>query len=174
MASCSNDDDISPMRLSTFFYLHMLKEDDRVDFVKARSKEIDDHEKRGHWVAVAHLFIPSGTKTIQSMWAFRRKIMPGGTLSKYKARLCAHGGMQQWGVNHWETYAPVVNWISIRFLLVLAELVGLESNAIDFMLAFPQADRDIPVYMELPRGMEIPGAACEKQYILLLNRICMV
>ena len=70
--------------------------------------------------------------------------------------------MQQWGVNYWETYAPVVNWISIRFLLVLGEIVGLESQTIDFVLAFPQADLDVPVHMELPLGMEIPGAAYEK------------
>ena len=65
--------------------------------------------------------------------------------------------MQQWGVNYWETYAPVVNWISVRFLLILSELAGLESRTIDFVLAFPQADLDVPVYMELPIGMEVPG-----------------
>ena len=91
-------------------------------------------------------------------------------MNKHKARLCAHGGMQQWGINYWETYAPVVNWISIRFLLVLGEIVGLESQAIDFVLAFPQADLDVPVYMELPLGMEIPGAAYEKQHVLLLKK----
>ncbi len=32
-------------------------------------------------------------------------------------RLCAHGGMQTWGQNYWETYAPVVNWASIQILL---------------------------------------------------------
>ena len=63
--------------------------------------------------------------------------------------------MQQWGVNYWETYAPVVNWISIRFLLILSEIAGLESQAIDFVLAFPQANLDVPVYMELPVGMKV-------------------
>ena len=61
--------------------------------------------------------------------------------------------MQQWGVNYWETYAPLVNWISMRFLLILSELAGLESRIIDFVLAFPQADLDVPVYMEFPIGM---------------------
>ena len=55
-----------------------------------------------------------------------------------------------------------MNWISIRFLLVLAEVVRLESNAIEFALAFPQADLDVPLYMELPLGIEIPGAAYKK------------
>ena len=95
---------------------------------------------------------------------------PCGLLNKHKARLCAHGGMQQWGINYWETYAPVVNWISIRFLLVLSEIVGLESKALDFVLAFPQADLDVPVYMELPAGMEVKGDRHEKQHVLLLKK----
>ena len=96
-------------------------------------------------------------KTIQAIWSFKRKRLPSGIIDKYKARLCAHGGMQQWGVNYWETYAPVVNWISVRFLLILSEIAGLESQAIDFVLAFPQADLDVPIYMEIPMKMQIPG-----------------
>lgn len=61
-----------------------------------------------------------------SMWAFRRKHTGFGEVTKHKARLCAHGGQQQWGVNYWETYAPVVDWMAIRLLLVLAEIHGLE------------------------------------------------
>ena len=65
--------------------------------------------------------------------------MPDGTLSKHKARLCAHGDMQQWGINYWETYALVHNWSSVWFLLIIAQLSGLETKALDFVLAFPQA-----------------------------------
>lgn len=114
--------------------------------------------------------LPQGTKTIQSILTFKRQRLPDGTLCIHKARLCAHGGMQQWGVNYWETHAPVVNLASIRFHLVLAEMVGLESNAIHFVLAFPQADIDILVYVELPLGIEIPGSAYKKQHILLLRK----
>ena len=64
----------------------------------------------------------------------------------------------------------MVNWISIRFLLVLSEIVGLESKALDFVLAFPQADLDVPVYMELPAGMEIKGAKYKGQHVLLLKK----
>ena len=61
------------------------------------------------------------------------------------------------GANYWKTYAPMVNWISGRFLLILSEIAGLESQVIDFVLAFPQADLDVPIYMEIPLGMQIPG-----------------
>ena len=102
-----------------------------------------------------------------AIWSFKRKRFPDGRLNKHKARLCAHGGMQTWGVNYWETYAPTVNWISVRFLMTVAEILKLDTRAIDFVLAFPQADLDVPVYMELPAGMEIIGHSNDSSRYLL-------
>ena len=153
-----------------YTFREMLKQEDKKDFVEAMVKEIEDHEKRNHWEVVKRSSVPGGMKTIQSIWAFKRKRFPSGIIQKHKARICAHGGMQQWGVNYWETYAPVVNWISIRFLLVLSEIVGLETKAIDFVLAFPQADLDVPVYMEIPMGMQVPGSNYDREHVLLLKK----
>ena len=76
--------------------------------------------------------------------------------------------MQTWGENYWEAYAPVVNWLSIRTLLILSILNDLETRSIDFVLAFPQAELDIEVYMELPYGFEGPDKS--QRYILKLNK----
>ncbi|KAL7504929.1 hypothetical protein ACHAXN_005720 [Cyclotella atomus] len=76
------------------------------------SKEVQDHEEREHWALILRPTIPAGVKTIQAIWSFKRKRFPDGTLNKHKARLCAHGGMQQWGKNYWETYSPVVNMLN--------------------------------------------------------------
>src|SRR6056300_1305894 len=111
------------------------------------------------------------TKSILAIWSFKRKRFPDGRLNKHKARLCAHGGMQQWGVNYLETFAPTVNWISVRFLLAVAEIMQLETQAIDFVLAFPQADLDLPVYMELPAGMELPGQSSSGHLLLLKKNL---
>ena len=125
----------------------MLKLKDIKDFVVAMVKEIDDHESRGHWELVEHTKIPKGAKTILSVWAFKRKRLPDGTILKHKARLNAHGGMQRWGIDYYETYAPVVNWISVRILLALSIIHKLESKSIDFVLAFPQADLERERYL---------------------------
>jgi hypothetical protein len=58
--------------------------------------------------------------------------------------------MQKWGDNYWETYSPVVNMLSLRLLLSIAKIYNLDSKAIDFVLAFPQAKLtcgylDVPV-----------------------------
>ena len=88
-------------------------------------------------------------KTIQAIWSFKCKRYPDGTLNKHKAQLCVHGGMQQWGVSYWEAYSPVVNMLIVRLLLALCNIHGLESKSIDFILAFPQADLDVDIWMEL-------------------------
>ena len=48
--------------------------------------------------------------------------------------------MQQWGDSYWETYSPVVNMLSVRLILAIAKLHNLDSTAIYFVFAFPQAD----------------------------------
>ena len=114
----------------------MLKQPDAAEFIKVMLKETDDHESRGHWEVIPRRDKPSQAKTILAIWAFKRKRFPDGRINKWKARLCAHGGMQTHGVNYWDTYAPTVNWISIRFLLVIAQILELDTKAIDFVLAF--------------------------------------
>ncbi len=110
-------------------------------------------------------------KTILSIWSFKRKRYPSGLINKWKARLCAHGGMQQWGVNYWETYAPVVNWISVRTLLAIAVMNDLPTTAIDFVLAFPQAtlSPEEKIFMEIPYGMTLPHGD-RKGYVLRLKK----
>ena len=68
-----------------------------------------------------------------------------GKATKYKARICAHGGMQEKGINYWEKYAPVLQWMSIRIMLTLAGIENLHKKSIDFVLAYPQANLDMDI-----------------------------
>jgi len=154
----------------TFSYNQALKQEDFCEFIKAMTVEVSDHESRDHWTLTKRCDMPEDTKTIMSIWSFKRKRYPNGTLNKHKACLCAHGGMQTWGQNYWETYAPVVNWASVRLILAIAKIHGLSSKRIDFALAFPQADLEIPVYMELPIGFDAPEGEYRKSYVLRLNK----
>jgi len=89
--------DISSNEVFTFH--KAMKEADKMDFVEAMEKEVLAHESRNHWTVVNRSSLPSGAKPIKAIWSFKRKRRPDGTLLKHKARLCAHGGMQQWGDN---------------------------------------------------------------------------
>jgi len=121
-----------------FTYKEAMNQEDKHLFVDAMQKEVADHESRDHWTIVPCSTVPKTAKPIQAIWSFKRKRRPDGTLVKHKARLCAHGGMQQWGTNYWETYSPVVNMVTVRLILLLARIYKLDSKAIAFVLEFPQ------------------------------------
>ena len=144
----------------------MLKQDNKEMFHKAMEDEINKHTISKNWKLVETKDVPQNTKIIQSIWTFKRKRFPDGRVQKHCARLCAHGGQQQWGINYWENYAPVVNWMSIRTLLVISLKQNLHTRCIDFVLAFPQAPLDEEVYMYQP-----PGCSKDKdgkKYVLKL------
>ena len=63
--------------------------------------------------------------------------------------------MQGKGINYWETYAPIVQWMSVRIILTLAAIENLHTKLIDFVLAYPQADLEVDIYMELPQGFNV-------------------
>ena len=155
----------------SYTFKDMLQQDDRNQFVEAMTKDIGYHTKRKHWEIVPRSQMPRGIKPIMAIWSFKRKQYPDGTLNKHKARLCAHGGQQQWGINYWETYTPVVNWVNVRFLLIISQLTELETQALDFVLASPQAKLDVPVYMNIPPGIEIENRSKDEYLISLKSSL---
>ena len=149
----------------------ILKQKDAADLIHSTIKEADDHEKRNHWEVLHRWDKPCVVKTILSIWDFRRKQSPNGRIIKQKARLCAHGGMQQYGVNDWETYYPAVNWISVQFLMIFAQIIKLGTKAIGLVLVFTQSDLDVHFYMEMPPGMDLAGHGKDSlKYLLKLKK----
>ena len=136
-------------------------------------REIATHEKRKHWKIVPIKEVPENIKILDLVWAMRIKRQIGtGEISKYKARLNAHGGQQEIVINYWETYAPVVMWTTVRLIITLGTIQGWPSQQLDFVLAYPQAEVDGDIYMKLPKGFEIPNNPDkEKNCLKLLKNI---
>ena len=156
-----------------FTYHQAMKQEDAPLFIAAMEKEVLDHESREHWIIVHRDSLPAKARPIKAIWSFKRKRKPDGSLLKHKARLCAHGGMQQWGDSYWETYSPVVNMLSVRLILAIAKIHKLDSKAIDFVLAFPQAELEEDIWMDLPIGFRVADqtdAESDKHYVLKLQR----
>eukprot|EP00957_Ditylum_brightwellii_P202242 15329282-Ditylum_brightwellii.AAC.2 len=76
-----------------------------------------------------------------------------GSLAKYKARLCCHCGQQQWGVNFYETYAPVVGQATVSTMMIMSNPHNLHIRSIDFVLAYLQAEVKSIIYLHLPAGI---------------------
>ena len=85
-----------------------LREPDADKFIEAMEKELEEHITRKHWEVIHVSELPRGHKPILMVWSMKRKRDPSGEIIKWKARLCAHGGMQTHGVNYWDTYSPVL------------------------------------------------------------------
>ena len=83
----------------------VLLQQDKSYFIMEMIKYVEAHEARSHWKLMKNSEVNNmkinkygNIKTILSIWSFKRKMFPDGRLTKQKYRLCAHGGMQQWGV----------------------------------------------------------------------------
>ena len=70
------------------------------------------------------------------------------------------------GKHYNETYAPALQWATIRLALVLAKLNNWHTWQADFVLAYPQAEIPRPTYMELPRGINFPEGIDWKMHCL--------
>jgi hypothetical protein len=88
-------------------------------------------------------------RVLDCIWVLRLKRLPDGTVSKHKARFCVRGD-QQAKQDKNETYAPVVEWSTIRLMFVLTQACGLQTRQIDFRNAFVQSALPEPIYVELP------------------------
>ena len=145
----------------TMHYGDARKQPDWNEFKKAMIKEVNDFDERGHWelVHIDQIDLSQPHDIISAIWSFKRKRSPTGELLKYKARLCAHGGQQTEGVTYWDTFAPVVNWHTLRTFLTLALIQKWKARSVDFVLAYPQADLTKDIYMRIPKGFNVsqPG-----------------
>jgi hypothetical protein len=98
--------------------------------------------------------LPPKTRYLDLVWTYRRKRRPEGSLKKYKARLCVNGSRQIQGVDYTESFAPVVQWSTIRRMNTLASMHNLKGKQIDFTQAFPQAKHKEDIYLCFPAGFE--------------------
>jgi hypothetical protein len=107
-------------------YLHeALRALDRAEFIKAMQAEIRSHTNREHWKLMPRNEVPDEQKVLDTVWSMKQKCrIKTQEVYTWKARLNVHGRHQVYGVNFWETFAPVVTWASIQSVLILSLLHG--------------------------------------------------
>ena len=117
-------------------------------------EELDTLEQMGAYREVNR---ESWMHVLGSTWAFKCKRFPDGRQRKLKSRFCVRGDQQQEGIDFFDTFAPVVQWCTIRLLLILSILLQLETVQVDYTAAFLHAFVQEDVYVELPRGFRKKG-----------------
>ena len=73
-------------------------------------------------------------------------------------------------MNFWETYAPVVSWQTLRLFFVHSILKGWHSKQMDFILAYPHAPVEVPLYMHFPKGYKFKNGISEETHTLKLTK----
>ena len=105
--------------------------------------------------------ISRGANIVDNKWVFKIKRLLNGHVDRYKARLVARGFSQQFRVDYYETFAPVVCMESLRVLLAIAAKEDLEVHQMDVTTAYLAGDLEEEIYMTPPLGLpRTEGKAC--------------
>ena len=92
----------------------------RHDWIKwkdAMQAELDSLNKRNVFGSI--IPIPKNVKPVGYKWIFVRKRNEKNKIIRYKARLVAQGFLQRPGIDYDETYSPVMDAITFRYLISL-------------------------------------------------------
>ncbi|KAL5728188.1 hypothetical protein ACHQM5_001301 [Ranunculus cassubicifolius] len=96
--------------------------------------ELDSLAKREVFGPV--VLTPEDVKHVGHKWVFVRKRNKKGQIVRYKARLVAQGFSQKPGVDYEETYSPVMDAITFRFLISMAFSERLDMRLVDVVTAY--------------------------------------
>lgn len=103
------------------------------------------------------LVVPQGNrKIVGNKWVFKTKTDPDGNVI-YRARLCAKGFTQTYGVDYFDTFSPVVKRSTLRMLFSIAVNFSLKVDHLDVKTAFLNGDLFETVYMSQPEGFTAEG-----------------
>jgi hypothetical protein len=152
-------------------YLHdAMRQPDRQQFLKAMQQEVEGQTKNGNWSIIRRTEVPQGSTILPAVWAMRKnRRIDTREVYKWKARLNIDGSKQTKGINYWETYVPVATWPSIRFIMAHTLLQRWHTRQIDYVQAYPQADIEVDLYMQIPKGFEIKGSSPD-EFVLKLHK----
>ena len=125
------------------------------EWKKAIKAELDALRENKTWKLMK---LPHGRKALGCKFVFKVKRFATGKFERFKARLVVQGFMQIEGFDYHETYAPVVDFTTIRVALTIAALTNMHVHQLDVTTAFLNGELEEEVYMKQPKGHEEPGA----------------
>ena len=98
-----------------------------------------------------------GMHVMKVKWVITIALNDDGSIKKVKARLVGCGYSQKAKVDYDEVYAHSLPAVCFRLFVSILADEDLESDQIDAIKAFTQADLDRDLYCNMPEGFSIPG-----------------
>ena len=106
--------------------------------------------------------IPDNVKPVGYKWVFVRKRNEKNEVIRYEARLVTQGFSHRPGIDYDETYSPVMDMITFRFLISLVLFEKLEMHLMDIVTAYLYGSLDSDIYMKIPKGFKMPDACTSR------------
>jgi len=103
------------------------------EWIMAIQEEYESLMKNGAWELVE---LPPGKNLVTCKWVFKAKHDANGNIVRFKARLVARGFSQAYGIDYFETYAPVAKLTTYRIIFALAGLEQWEIHGMDAITAY--------------------------------------
>ena len=101
------------------------------------------------WRNIKRIEMPPDRCCVKTKWVL--KIKRNGI---FRASLVACGYSQISGVDYTESYAPVINDVTWRVLLIVMLLKNYDGKFLDIEVAFLHGDLKEEIYMDCPQGLE--------------------
>ncbi|KAI3735382.1 hypothetical protein L6452_14878 [Arctium lappa] len=98
---------------------------------------------------------PKGIKPIGHKWVFIRKRNEKNEIVRYKALLVAQGFSQRPEIDYEETYSPMVDATTFRYLISMVVQEGIDMRLMDVVTAYLYGSLDTDIYMKLPEGLKL-------------------
>ena len=87
---------------------------------------------------------------------FVRKRNENNEVVRYKARLVAQGFSQRSDIDFDQTYSPIMDGITFRYLISLAKNMNLDMQLMDVVTTYLYGSLDANIYMKILDGFKIP------------------
>ena len=133
------------------------------EWIKAIASELKAMKENNVWDIVGR---PSTKKVIGTRWIFKIKRNHKNEAERFKARLVAKGYDQQYGIDYFETFSPVVKFQTLRSIFAISANIGLKIHQIDIDTAFLNGNLEEEVYIEAPPGCDI----CQEDQVCKLKK----
>ena len=109
--------------------------------------------------------LPNAQNIVKCKWVFRKKLNLDGSVKEFKARLVAKGFSQRYGIDFYETFAPVAKMKSIRAIAGISASLKLTIYQDDAPSAFLDPSLKETVVMQ-----QIPGYEDGSTRVCLLKK----
>ncbi len=133
-------------------YQEAMKRDDKKEWQEAMGSEKKSMKEMNTFEEVKN--VPDGCNIIDSKWVFTTKYDENGEEVRKKARLVGRGDKQKEGIDFNETFAPVLKYQTLRYIISYALENNLFLGQLDVETAFLNGLLREVIYMRLPIGYD--------------------